>query len=234
MVFANRRIAGQALAKLLAEESGIEDALVLGLPRGGVPVAYEIASACSLQLDILVVRKLGAPRAQELAMGAIASTGDVVWNTDVLAYLHVSRQEMHQVLERERAELKRKENIFREGQPPLPLAGRISILVDDGLATGATMRVAIQAVRTQTKSVIVAVPVGARTACDELESKDVRVHCLVKTDSFGAVGEFYQDFSQTTDDEVRHLLTKAREEYRLRYARKETGPYAAQSRKSSN
>ncbi len=219
MVFTDRRNAGRALAKVVAEEKGIDGAVVLGLPRGGVPVAYEIAVACRLRLDVLVVRKLGAPGMPELAMGALASGGGVVWNADVLRTLHVSRQILHDTVEVERMELERRERVYREGRLPVTFTGRTVILVDDGLATGASMRVAVQAVQRLTKRVIVAVPVGARNACDELENEGLRLLCLERAKSLGAVGMYYEDFSPTTDEEVRLLLSKAREQF----ARQETG-----------
>lgn len=222
MVFSDRRHAGRALAKLVAAEGVNADAVVLGLPRGGVPVAYEIAHTCALPLDVLVVRKLGAPGAPELAMGALASGGDVVWNVDVLRSLHVSRQELYQTVERERAELNRRERVYREGRPPIPIAERPIILVDDGLATGASMRVAIRTVQEFASHVTVAVPVGAQSTCEELEHDGIHVLCLERAANFGAVGMYYEDFSPTTDEEVRLLLTKARKEFALQSARDQT------------
>ena len=210
MVFEDRQEAGRLLARLVATEQGLEDAVVLGLARGGVPVAYEIARACQLSLDVLVVRKLGVPGTEELAMGAIAG-GKVVLNPDVLKEFKVSEEMLEHVLQRERAELERREMVYRKDRPAAPIDGRAVILVDDGLATGATMRAAVQAVNGRARRVVVAIPVGTRGTCRQLEHKGVRVLCSHMPEDFHAVGIYYRDFRPTSDHEVRILLHKAQQ-----------------------
>jgi predicted phosphoribosyltransferase len=206
MVFQDRRDAGQVLARAVAELPDLKDAVVLGLPRGGVPVAYEVARACGLPLDILVVRKLGAPGQEELAMGAIASGGTVVLNSNIVAAMHVSQEDLVAVVERAQQEMERQEHAFREGRAAPEIEGRTVILVDDGLATGASMRAAIGAVKPRARQVIVAVPVGARSTCDELRREVDRVICAATPETFEAVGMFYRDFDATSDEEVRALM----------------------------
>ena len=181
--------------------------VVLALPRGGVPVGYEVARALGAQLDVFVVRKLGLPGYPELAMGAIAS-GDVrVLNEGVLASIRVSQDAIDAVTSRERLELARRERTYRDGRPLLPIEGRVAILVDDGLATGSTMRAAVLAVRRlKPARVVVAVPVGALQTCRELRDIADEVVCALTPEPFRAVGLWYTDFSQTTDEEVRQLL----------------------------
>ena len=182
---------------------------MLGLPRGGVPVAWEVARRLGAPLDVFVVRKLGYPGHEELAMGAIASGGVRVLNPEVVAY-GVSRDAIERVTAREQVELERRERLFRGDRPRLPVAGRVAILVDDGLATGSTMRAAIRAVRQQGASrIVVAVPVAARSTCAEIEQEADEVVCAATPHPFHAVGLWYEDFSQTTDDEVRELLGPA-------------------------
>ena len=205
-VFQDRREAGRVLGELVAELPDLEDGVVLGLVRGGVPVAFEVAKACRLPLDILVVRKLGAPGAEELAMGAIASGGAIVLNEDVLQRFHVTAKKLEQVIEREKRELERRENLYREGRPPAEIAGRTAILVDDGLATGASMRAAIRAVKDRSRRVIVAVPVGARSTCEELAEGADRVVCALIPEPLDAVSLFYREFGPTSDDEVKALM----------------------------
>jgi predicted phosphoribosyltransferase len=183
---------------------------VLALPRGGVPVGYEVARVLSAPLDVFVVRKLGLPGHPELAMGAIAS-GDVrVLNEDVLGSYPVSRAAIDAVTQSERLELERRERAYRDGRPLVPVQGRFAILVDDGLATGSTMWAAVVAVRRlQPARVVVAVPVGARDTCEALRKVADDVVCALTPETFRAVGLWYVDFSQTTDDEVRQLLSRA-------------------------
>jgi predicted phosphoribosyltransferase len=205
--FADRRQAGSVLAEYLKDFTGREDVAVLALPRGGVPVAYEVARALDAPLDVFVVRKLGVPGHAELAMGAIAS-GDVrVLNEELLAAYPVPRAAIESVARAERQELVRREREYRGGRPLVTVDGRTVILVDDGLATGASMRAAVQAIRRlRPARVIAAVPVGARETCEALRAVADDVICPFMPDPFSAVGLWYADFSQTTDEEVRRLL----------------------------
>lgn len=210
MLFNDRHAAGRALARHLAEYSGLDDAIVLALPRGGVPVAWEVATALGVPLDVFVVRKLGVPQQPELAFGAIASGGIRVLNEEVLREAHVSSRTVEALTAIEAEELRRREAAYREGRPPLDVAGKSVILVDDGLATGSTMRAAVRALKRQHAArVIVAVPVGASDACRALEAEANQVICLEQPEDFRAVGLWYGDFTQTTDHEVRELLAKA-------------------------
>jgi predicted phosphoribosyltransferase len=182
--------------------------VVLGLPRGGIPVAFEVAKALKAPLDVFVVRKLGLPGHPELAMGAIASGGMRVLNDDLLRQLHVPASAIDAVARAEQAELERRERAYRGARPPMPLEGRIVILVDDGLATGATMRAAVLAIRRVLPSqIVVAVPVGARETCRALNEVADDVVCALMPERFTAVGVWYDNFEQTTDDEVRRLLS---------------------------
>jgi predicted phosphoribosyltransferase len=182
--------------------------VVLGLPRGGIPVAFEVAKALKAPLDVFVVRKLGLPGHPELAMGAIASGGMRVLNDDLLRQLHVPASAIDAVARAEQAELERRERAYRGARPPMTLEGRIVILVDDGLATGATMRAAVLAIRRVLPSqIVVAVPVGARETCRALNEVADDVVCALMPERFTAVGVWYDNFEQTTDDEVRRLLS---------------------------
>lgn len=194
------------LGELVAVLPDIADGVVLGLVRGGVPVAYEVAKACRLPLDILVVRKLGVPRQEELAMGAIASGGGVVLNEHVLRGYRVSEKELEHVIKREMQEMERREKLYRDGQPAMEIDGRAVILVDDGLATGASMRAAIQAVKGRARRVIVAVPVGARSTCEELAQEADQVVCAMMPEPLDAVSLFYREFGATSDEEVTALM----------------------------
>jgi predicted phosphoribosyltransferase len=207
MLFEDRRDAGRLLAQAVGALQ--KDAVVLALPRGGMPVAYEVARAHNLPLDILVVRKLGVPGHEELAMGAIASGGTLVLNPDILQEFKISSQTLLAVTEQEELEIERREHAYRGGYPPIEKAGRVAILVDDGLATGATMRAAARAVRPRAKKVVIAVPVAARSICEELENEADHVICARVLESIGAVGEFYRNFQPTSDNEVRALLIEA-------------------------
>jgi putative phosphoribosyl transferase len=208
--FKDRYDAGCHLAERLEKYAGRNDVIVLGLPRGGVPVAYEIARRLQLPLDVFIVRKLGVPGFEELDVGAIAS-GDVrVLNEDVLRFLPNAEQIIETATARERVELERRETLYRGNRPPPELRGRTVILVDDGLATGATMRAAVRALRERGAAhIVVAVPVGAPDTCREFEKEVDETICAIAPESFQAVGQFYEDFSQTTDDEVRELLQRA-------------------------
>ena len=205
--FANRKAAGRALATRLRKYAGRPDVLVLALPRGGVPVAFEVAEILGAPLDLFLVRKLGTPGHHELAMGAIASGGVRVLNDDVVRRYGVSPAAIDAVAEEEQQELDRREAAYREGRAPVPLEGRVVILIDDGLATGSTMTAAVQAVRRRKPAqVIVAVPVGARETCGDLSAIADEVVCARMPEPFSAVGQWYLDFDQTTDEEVRQLL----------------------------
>lgn len=205
--FRDRREAGRQLAELLRSYEHDEHVIVLGLPRGGVPVAYEVAQALDAPLDVFVVRKLGVPGHEEYAMGAIASGGIRVLNHDAIRDLHLPIEAVNAVERAERTELERRERLYRDGRPAPVLRGRTVILVDDGLATGSTMLAAVAAVRTQEpKSVVVAVPVASREACDALRRRADACLCVSNPDPFYGVGLWYLDFTQTTDDEVRRLL----------------------------
>jgi len=205
--FEDRRAAGRALAALLQHDAGRDDVLVLALPRGGVPVAFEVAQALGAPLDLFLVRKLGTPGHRERAMGAIASGGVRVLNDDVVHWYGITPVEIEAVAREEQRELERREAAYREGREPVPIEGRTVILIDDGLATGSTMRAAVQAVRQRRPArVVVAVPVGAPQTCDELSAIADEVVCARTPEPFAAVGQWYLDFDQTTDQEVRGLL----------------------------
>ncbi len=212
VIFQDRRHAGRALAQIVREECAVElvagDAMVLGLPRGGVPVAFEVARELRLPLDAFVVRKLGVPGEEELAMGAVASGGGIVLQDDVIRAHRISQETIDAIVGRERREIERRESAYRGGRSPVPLEGRTVILVDDGLATGATMKAAARALRPIARRVIVAVPVAAPGSCEGLRREVDRLVSIEAPESFHAVGEFYHDFRQTTDEEVCALLSQ--------------------------
>jgi predicted phosphoribosyltransferase len=207
-VFQDLREAGRIIGEIVAKLPDIADGVVLGLVRGGVPVAFEVSKACGLPLDILVVRKLGVPWQEELAMGAIASGGTIVLNEDVLRSARVSAAKLEAVIDREKAELARREALYRQGPPAPPIDGRAVVLVDDGLATGASMRAAIRAVAGRARRMIVAVPVGARTTCEELRSMVDGLVCALIPEPLDAVSLFYREFQPTSDEEVQELLRR--------------------------
>jgi predicted phosphoribosyltransferase len=210
MRFADRRQAGAMLGAALARYRDDPDVVVLALPRGGVPVGYEVARALHAPLDVFIVRKLGMPGHEEFAIGAIATGGVMVINPD-LAGVELPRHVVDSVAARERGELERREQLFRGERPALSLAGRIVILVDDGLATGSTMLAAVTAVKQQQpKKVIVAVPVAAAPTCQALRAVVDEVVCGYTPEPFHAVGLWYDDFTQTTDAEARALLDASR------------------------
>ena len=207
MIFRNRSDAGRQLAARLTDYANRRDVVVLALPRGGVPVGYEVASALRAPLDVFLVRKLGVPGREELAMGAIASGGVRVVNEDVVRALGIPPKVIDQVAAEEERELARREWEYRDDRPPPDVAGRVVILVDDGLATGSTMRAAVLAVRERDPAaVIVAVPVGAAETCAAMNRVADATICIHTPEQFAAVGLWYEDFSQTTDEEVRDLL----------------------------
>ena len=211
-LFVNRTEAGRRLAESLRAYKEHPDAIVLGLPRGGVPVAYEVARQLGLPLDVFVVRKLGVPGYEELAMGAIASGNVSVLNEDVVRALPNPQAMIDMVMAQEKLELARRETHYRQDRPSPSLRGRIVILVDDGLATGATMRAAAAALRKQEAAkIIVAVPVGAPETCQELASEVDETVCAIMPAVFHGVGQFYEDFSQTSDEEVRESLAMAKD-----------------------
>lgn len=208
--YSDRYDAGRKLAPLLGAYAGRADVLVLGLPRGGVPVAFEVAQALDAPLDVFIVRKIGVPGHEELAMGAIATGGVRVLVPEVVSALRIDRDAIDRAADAEFHELTRRERLFRGGRAPHDVADRIVILVDDGLATGATMRAAVQALRQLEPSrIVVAVPAGAAETCDELARIADEVVCAATPEPFQAVGLWYRDFTQTDDDEVRALLADA-------------------------
>ena len=209
--FRDRGEAGRFLAERLSAYAGRSDVIVLALPRGGVPVAYEVARHLGVPFDVLLVRKLGLPGHPELAMGAIAVGGESVLNEVAVKLLAVSEAEIAAVAAREKRELKRRERAYRGDRPPPELAGRTAILVDDGLATGASMLAAIRALRHQQPArIVVAAPVGAPESCAALREEADEVVCAATPEPFHAVGLWYRDFAQTSDEEVRDLLTRGR------------------------
>lgn len=214
--FIDRHDAGRCLAKNLEHYAHLPDALVLALPRGGVPVAYEIAQALHLPLDVFVVRKLGAPFHEELAIGAIASGGVRVLNGALIERLGISPALIESIAAEQEHELHRREQLYRGGRPNIQVEGKTVILVDDGLATGASMRAAVLALRQHRPSrLVVAVPVGADETCQELKGEVEEVVCGKTPEDLGAVGMWYDDFTQTTDAEVADLLTHAAHERRV-------------------
>ncbi len=208
--YRDRFDAGRQLAGDLLLFANRPDVIVLALPRGGVPVGYEVARALHAPLDVFLVRKLGVPGHEELAMGAIASGEIVVLNRDVIDMLHIPRQEIDAVIARERRELARRDHEYRDDRPPPQVGGMIPILVDDGLATGSTMLAAVRALRQQQPAqIVVAVPVASHEAVELLRREGAEVVCPATPEPFYGVGWWYQDFAQTTDAEVRELLARA-------------------------
>jgi putative phosphoribosyl transferase len=208
--FQDRADAGKYLARLLHRYSGDPSAVVLALPRGGLPVGYEIAQALDVPLDVFLVRKLGVPGYEELAMGAIASGGVRVLNSEVVRRLNIPQRSIEAVEREELAELGRRERLYRGGRPLISVANRKVILVDDGLATGASMRAAVQALQQmKPAAIVIAVPVGSPETCEELRGLVDEVVCGECPEPFFAVGTWYSNFQQTTDDEVRELLERA-------------------------
>ncbi len=209
MLFQDRREAGKKLGIALGKFAGT-DAVVLALPRGGVPVGFEVAQALHTPLDVFVVRKLGVPGQEELAMGAIASGGVRVLNRTIIEGLAIPPEQIDAVAAREEHELERRESAYRGARGSLDVQGRVAILVDDGVATGSSMRAAVTALRQKgPREIVVAVPVASRYICDELQEEADQTVCLYTPLDFFAVGQWYQEFSQTSDDEVRSLLERA-------------------------
>jgi putative phosphoribosyl transferase len=213
MQFANRISAGRLLAKKLENYANRSDVIVLALPRGGVPVAYEVARALNAPLDVFLVRKLGVPGYEELAMGAIATGNVRVLNEDVVKNLGIRDEWIDRVAIREGRELARRESLYRGTSEPLSVSGRTVIVVDDGLATGSTMRAAVNALkRLGPTRIVVAAPVAARETCESFKTDvDATCVCVMSPEPFRGVGLWYRDFSQTTDEEVCHLLKQAKQ-----------------------
>lgn len=210
MQFANRTVAGRELAKRLAAYANRDDVIVLAIPRGGLQVALEVALQLKAPLDVFVLRKLGVPGQEELAFGAIASGGVRVLDPEVVGGVGLSDQQIESVTAQERQELERRESAYRAGMPPLNVKGRIVILVDDGIATGSSMRAAIAALRKMNpSSIVVAIPVAPATTCARMKAEVDNIVCVHMPRSFFAVGQFYEDFAQVTDEQVKSLLREA-------------------------
>jgi len=208
--FRDRTEAGQVLARCLQQYKNQPDVLILGLPRGGVPVAYEVAREMKAPLDVFIVRKLGVPGHEELGMGAIATGGVRILQDGIVRELGISPQTIEAVSAREQAELERRERLYRGDRPAPTIKGRTIVIVDDGLATGSTMKAAIQAVRQQDpRQVIVAVPTAPSETCEQLKGSADEVVCALTPEPFFAVGGSYADFTQITDEEVRDLIASA-------------------------
>jgi putative phosphoribosyl transferase len=212
--FQNRTQAGELLATKLTAYTKRPDVLVLGLPRGGVPVAFEVAKTLNVPLDILLVRKLGVPTQPELAMGAIATGGVLVLNDDVVKWLGISRAEIETVAQREMQELERRDRLYRGNRPMPHVKNCTVILVDDGIATGSTLRAAIAALRQQQpQQIIVAVPIAATAICQQLRTEADDVVCAIEAEQLSAISLWYEEFTQTSDEEVRALLAEAANGY---------------------
>lgn len=211
--FRDRRDAGKKLAKKLSTYGSRQDVLVLALPRGGVPVAYEVARALNAPLDLFLVRKLGLPGREELAIGAIASGGVRILNQDIVRMLSIPDEVIHFVAKREFQELQRRESLYRGSRPFPEVRDHTVILIDDGLATGASMRAAVSGLRAQHPArIVVAVPAASSDACDAFKAEVDEVVCAITPDPFYGVSRWYEDFSQVTDEEVRNLLQEANQQ----------------------
>ncbi len=210
MIFTDRTEAGQKLALRLEKYANRKDVIVLGTPRGGVPVAFEVASKLNLPLDIFVLRKLGVPGHEELAFGAIASGGVRVMDRDIVEGYGITPSEIERVTRSEEQEMRRREDVYRGGRPPVDLSGRTVILVDDGIATGASIRAGIRALRQlKPARIVVAVPVAPPSTCARLRNETDELVCLETPEQFAGVGQFYFDFSEVTDQEVIECLARA-------------------------
>lgn len=208
--FVDRESAGRALAQKLQHYKGTPDLLIIGLPRGGVVVAFQVALALQAQLDAFIVRKLGAPYQPELAMGAVAEGGMLLLNDAVVNYLSVSKEFIEETAREQMVEVERRQKLYRGDRAMAKIAGRTVIVVDDGLATGATMKVAVRALkRKEPSKLVIAVPLGAASTCSELKNEADELICLMTPEPFFAVGSWYENFEQTTDQQVRELLQKA-------------------------
>jgi putative phosphoribosyl transferase len=215
MIFKDRTDAGRKLAEHLTRYADRDDVLVLALPRGGVPVAYEVAKELKAPLDVFLVRKLGVPGHEELAMGAIASGGVRIVNEELVDYLGIPDEVIDEIAAVEQRELERRARAYRNDRPPPDVKDRVVILIDDGLATGSTMRAAAASLRLQKpRRIVVAVPVSSPETCDEFRGEVDEIVCAATPRNFQGVGLWYNDFSQTSDDEVRHLLKRATQQER--------------------
>lgn len=234
--FQDRTEAGKLLAKQLTAYINQHDLLVLALPRGGVPVAFEIARALHAPLDVIVVRKLGVPGQEELAMGAIATGGVRILNNDVVQFLNIPNEFIEKVVANEQQELERRERLYRGDRPAYTVLGRAVILVDDGIATGATMRAAVAALKQQEYAhIVIAVPTAAPATCDEFANEVDELVCVMQPEPFFAVGYWYRQFSQTSDEEVRSLLERANYGYLAAQQKPQMRPEIAnQPRKRSS
>lgn len=209
----NREHAGRVLGQQLKSTVSDANVLVLGLPRGGIVVAYEVAHVLQAELDVFLVRKLGMPGDEEFAIGAIAAGGIRVLNEEAIRKFRVPQEAIEQVAAREQRELERRERLYREGRPAVPIGDRTVVLVDDGLATGSTMMAACRALRVESpRRIIVAVPVASTQACGQIRQVADEIVCTMMPESFVAIGPWYENFSQTTDEEVRELLERASRE----------------------
>ncbi|HEX9398546.1 MAG TPA: phosphoribosyltransferase [Anaeromyxobacter sp.] len=223
--YTDRHHAGRVLADALASRYAGPDLAILALPRGGVPVGFEVAMRLGAPLDVFVVRKLGMPGQEELAIGAVASGGVRVVNESLVAALRIPKSTIEAIAAIEERELARRERVYRAGRPPLDVSDRIAILVDDGLATGSTMRAAVAGLRQrQPRRVVVGVPIAAPSTCEELAREVDDIVCTITPEPFLAVGQWYEHFSQTTDAEVRELLEQAAREQAARRAGSQIGP----------
>jgi len=212
MIFEDRVDAGQRLAGNLKAYAGRKDVIVLGIPRGGVPVAFEVAKVLKAPLDIFLSRKLGVPGQEELAFGALATGGVRVLDRGLIGELSISEREIARITETVKKELERRERFYRGSRPPIKLEGRTVLLVDDGIATGSSIRAAIEALRqTKPARIVVAVPVAPLHTCNRLRSEVDDLVCICAPESFYAIGQFYGDFSQVTDEEVTELIRRANE-----------------------
>lgn len=210
MIFGDRVDAGRRLAEKLRAYANREDVVVLGIPRGGVPVAFEVAAALNAPLDVFLSRKLGVPGQEELAFGAVATGGVRVLDQELIEAVGISKQEIEQITQKVRAELERRERVYRGARPPFNLEGKVAILIDDGIATGSSMRAAINALRQlKPARVVVAVPVAPLSTCNRLKSDVDELICVHMPESFYAIGQFYADFSQVADEEVTNLIHRA-------------------------
>jgi putative phosphoribosyl transferase len=219
MIFQDRTDAGRHLAARLTSYADRTDVLVLALPRGGVPVAYEVAKALNAPLDVFLVRKLGVPGHEEFAMGAIAGGGVRVLNQEIVNYLRIPEEVIDSVAAREQRELERRERAYRGDRPPPDVKDRVVILIDDGLATGSTMRAAAVSLRAlKPRRIVVAVPVSSPETCDEFRSEVDEIVCAFTPEHFQGVGLWYEDFSQTSDEEVRELIKTSQQQQQQQHA----------------